>query len=277
MLHIRVKAWFHNPQKKVQGILKKIKNGQASETTIASLAELLDEQPSMVPEVVRMLTDLMRTGDTKTCSLAISALSIETEKNPDLAADSLDAILCCIRKGKKELCEDLLLSSIEILARICQKYPERMSSAVPELFACLENISTTVREKAYFLLALIAVMQPCFFRGRSKELIRVLNGLNMDERIYACRLIKRIADKDPKIVEDTFNVLEDLCLYDPHSTMRSEAAYALETLKARVATNSSISDIEVGPIDEIVLCPPDENDIKDVLEGLKLSYLINKK
>src|SRR5574341_25461 len=150
MLRIRAKAWFHNPQKKIRGILKKIKNGQASETTIASLAELLDEQPPMVPEVVMVLTDLMRTGDTKNCSLAISALSITAEKNLDLAADSIDAILCCIRKGKKESCEDLLLSSIEILARICQKYPERMSSAVPELFACLENISTTVREKAYF-------------------------------------------------------------------------------------------------------------------------------
>ncbi len=225
--------WPRNPRKKARSILKKIESGQASYINIASLAELLDKKPSMVPEVIRTLTSLIEKGDIKACSSAIAALNMAAEKDIEMVADSESVIVGCIRRWEKDLQEDCMLNFLEILLKIYQKYPERMNIAVSELFMCLENASAIVREDAYFLLALLTATHPEFFRGRSKELIRVLNGLNVDERIYACRLIKKLAEKDPIMVADTYDVLEDLRLNHPYGNLRSEAAYAVENLTVR--------------------------------------------
>jgi hypothetical protein len=224
-------VWLRNPKKKIQDILIKIGKGRVSEDDIASLIELLGRQPSAVPEVIGVLAGILKRENTDAYNAAITALSIIAEKEPELVAGSLDAIMNCIRRGEKEFPEDWILDSLDILIKISQKCPERMGVAVPDLIMCLENISTAIREKSYFLLALLAIMKPEVFRGHSKELVRVLNGLNIDERIYACRLIKKIAERDPKIVEDTYDVLEDLHLNHIDCNLRSEAAYAVEELK----------------------------------------------
>jgi hypothetical protein len=226
-------GWLRNPKKKIQDILIKIGKGRVSEADMASLIELLGKQPSAIPEVIGVLAGILKRENTDAYNAAITALSIIAEKEPELVAGSLDAIMSCIRRGEKEFPEDWILDSLDILIKISQKCPERMGVAVPDLIMCLENISTAIREKSYFLLALLAIVKPEVFRGHSKELVRVLNGLNIDERIYACRLIKKIAERDPKIVEDTHDVLEDLHLNHIDSNLRSEAAYAVEELKVK--------------------------------------------
>jgi hypothetical protein len=224
---------LRNPKKKIQDILIKIGKGRVSEADIASLIELLGKQPSAVPEVIGVLAGILKRENTDAYNAAITALSIIAEKEPELVAGSVDAIMSCIRRGEKEFPEDWILDSLDILIKVSQKCPERIGVAVPDLIMCLENISTAIREKSYFLLALLAIMKPEVFRGHSKELVRVLNGLNIDERIYACRLIKKIAERDPKIVEDTYDVLEDFHLNHIDSNLRSEAAYAVEKLKVK--------------------------------------------
>lgn len=269
---------------------------------MASLMELLGKQPSAVPEVIEVLADILKRENTDAYNAAITGLSIIAEKEPELVAGSLDAIMGCIRRGEKEFPDDWILDSLDILIKISQKCPERMGIAVPDLIMCLENISTAVREKSYFLLALLAIMRPEVFRGHSKELVRVLNGLNIDERIYACRLIKKIAERDPKIVEDTYDVLEDMHLNHIDSNLRSEAAYAVEKLKvkekiikkSRIKANkisaekrdkiragyltkdeSGASDIPFSELANLIV--PNEKDMKDILKGLGLNHLISKK
>jgi hypothetical protein len=226
-------VWLRNPKKEIQSILIKIGKGRVNEADIASLMELLSKQPSAVPEVIGVLAGILRRENTNAYSSAIMALNMVADEEPELVADSLDAIMSCIRRGEKEFPEDWILGSLDILIKISQKSPERMSTAVSDLLMCLENINAAIREKSYFLLALLAIMKPGIFRGHSKELVRVLNGLNIDERIYACRLIKKIAERDPEIVEDTYDVLEDLRLNNLDSNLRSEAAYAVEKLKVK--------------------------------------------
>lgn len=293
-------VWLRNPRKKIQDILIKIGKGRVNEADIASLIELLGKQPSAVPEVIGVLAGILKSENTNAYNAAITALSIIAEKEPELVAGSLDAIMNCIRRGEKEFPEDWILDSLDILIKISQKCPERMGVAVPDLIMCLENISAAIREKSYFLLALLAIMKPEIFRGHSKELVRVLNGLNIDERIYACRLIKKIAERDPKIVEDTYDVLEDLRLNHLDSNLRSEAAYAVEKLKvkdntfglvkANKASSKKRKKIKAGyltkdesgaseiPLSELAnLIVPNEKDVKDILKGLGLNHLISKK
>lgn len=140
-----------------------------------------------------MLTSLTQKGDINVCSSIISSLNRLAEKDSGLAADSIDAIVSCMQRAKQGFHEDQILNALEILSKIYQEYPECMGIVVPELLGCLENISTKVRNRAYLVLDSLAATRSEFFLGRSKELIRVLNSLNVDARIFACSLIKNVS------------------------------------------------------------------------------------
>jgi hypothetical protein len=298
-------TWLSSPKKNIQSILIKFGKGRVNEADISSLMELLSEQPSAVPEVIGVLTDNLKSENTKAYSSAITVLNMVAEKEPDQVAGSMDAIMGCIRRGEKEFHEDWFLGSLDILLKISQKNPERMGIAVSDLLVCLENISAAVRENSYFLLAFLAFIQPGVFRGHSKELIRVLKGLNIDERIYACRLIKKIAESDPKIVESTYDVLEDLRLNHLDSNLRSEAAYAVEKLKveeniikqnlsglvkankvqsktrekikASYLTKDIFEASDTPSSEPANFMVPNEEDIKDILKRLGLNHLTMEK
>ncbi len=299
-------VWFRHPNEKtqIQYILIKIGKGRVSEKDIASLMELLDRQPSAIPEVIGVLTGILKKENVNACSSAIMALNMVAEKDFDLVSGCLDDIMGCIWRREKEYSEDWILGSLDILIKIYEKYPERIGFVVSDLIMYLENISASAREKSYYLLALLAILQPGVFSGHSKELIRVLNGLNIDERIYACRLIKKIAESDPKIVESTYDVLEDLRLNHLDSNLRSEAAFAVEKLhvKENIFRQNSSRSVKVKkvssenrikieasyltkdrtwasglPFSELAnLTVPNENELKDLLEGLGLNHLIRK-
>ncbi len=283
-----------DPQKKAQSILKNIEDGKANEANLDYLTELLDIQPSIAPEIMQTLNHILQKGDVKACSSAILALDKIIENNPGLEDYSLKAIVDCMQKRKEDLHEDSILKILEILLRITQKYPERMGAAVPELLIYLKNGSIKVREKVYFLLALLAITHHEFFIGRSNDLIRVLNGLNLDERIKACRLIMKIAMKDRRIVADTYEVLEDLRLNHPDSILRAEAAFAIDKLKGTavkkpsgIVSVKSVQKPQVGSLityeeedsfsDFANLVAPNEKDLKEALDSMGLNHLVDKK
>jgi hypothetical protein len=100
-------------------------------------------------------------------------------------------------------------------------------------------------------------------------------------------------------MEDTYAVLEDLRLNHPDSKLRSEAGYAVETLKVKekvveqkprgIAVEIAKPEIDKAIIKDefevsdkslsefVNLITPNETDLKDVLEGLGLEHLIKKK
>ncbi len=286
-----------DPQKKAQSILKNIEDGKANEANLDYLTEILDIRPSTAPEIMQTLNHILQKGDVKACSSAILALDKIIENNPGLKDYSLKAIVGCMQNRKKDLDEDSILKILEILLRITQKYPERMGATVPELLIYLKNGNIKVREKVYFLLALLAITHEEFFIGRSKDLIQVLNGLNLDERIKACRLIMKIAMKNRRIVADTYEVLEDLRLNHPDSILRAEAAFAIDKLKEPARKNpsgtGSVKPVQkpvVGSVityeeedpdksfsDFVNLVAPNEKDLKEALDAMGLNHLVDKK
>ncbi len=282
-----------DPQKKVLSILKNIEDGKASDANMDSLTELLDIHPSIAPGVMQTLNVILQKSDEKALSSAIQAIDKITENNPGLEDYSLKVIVDCLQKRKEDLHEENILKILEILIKITQNYSERMGATVPELLVCLKNASIKVREKAYFLLALLAITHHEFFTGRSKDIIRVLNGLNLDERIKACRLIRKIATKDRTIMADTYDILEDLRLNHPDSNLRAEAGFAIDKLKEPAGkmpsgmvkpvqvADSVITDEAETPDSSLSeftdLIAPNEEDLKDALEAMGLKYLVTNK
>lgn len=231
-----------NSQKKIQNIIKKIENGNASESNIASLCELLENHQNMIPESIRKLNKIMIKGNIKESHLAICALNKLSENYIGLEYYSIYALINCIMERKNDIHEYGILKILEILLKITQKYPERLRIAVPELLNCLENMNPLSRTISYFMLSILAVTHPEFFNGHSKEIIRVLNGLYVDERIYACKLIKQLAQKDQTIITDTYDILEDLWHNSLDCNLRSEAGFAVDALKEAAGKHSSHVD-----------------------------------
>ena len=288
--------FFNNFQKKVQIILKKIEQANANESDIASLCKLLDSHPDITPEVIGTLNNILLKGSIKAYNLVILAFNKMAQNYIGLEYYSVDVIVSCMHERKNDVHENNILNVLEILSKITQKYPQRMGIAVPELLICLENTDTKSRELSYFILSILAAAHHEFFKGRSKEIIRVLNGLNVDERIYAIRLTKKLAQQDQAIVADTFDLLEDMRLNHPDSNLRSEAGFAMDTLKEAVKkkphrTNTrSVKKMQKPDISHLIkgrgeisdnhfsglseLRSPDKKDLADILEGMNLKHLI---
>lgn len=289
--------WSQDPQKEFQSIFKKIENGRISDANVDSLLHLLEKQPSMMPEAIKTFTRLAQNGDIKVCSSVISTLKMVAEKDLGIPADSVIVILSCMRNGKQNFNEELMINSLDILHKIYQGYPDRVIIAVPELLSCLESMSPKIRNKAYSTLDSLVAARTEFFLGRSKELIRVLNSLNVDARICGCILIKNISAKNPAFVMDTFAVVEDLSLNHPDPRLRSEAGFAVEKLKGKDKTANKVTDAatveivkpvkDITPVIDVIphensiyegvdLIIPEDTDLKAMLETMGLKHLIKK-
>jgi len=287
--------FYNNFQKKVRNIIKKIENGNAGESDIVSLCELLENHQNMIPESIGLLNNILIKGNIKSSHLAICALNKMSENYIGIAYYSVDIFVSCMKERKNDLHFYSMLEILEILSKITQKYPERMKIAVPELLLCLENADAKSRDISYFILSILAAVHNEFFKGHSKEIIRVLNGLYVDERKYACRLIKQLAQKDQTIVTDTYDLIEDLRLNNPDCNLRSEAGFAMDKLKKAAGKNSSHRDRPVKtmrkPKSSILvkekleisenyfsglkeLRSPNKKDLIDILEGMNLRHMI---
>ncbi|MCX9082987.1 MAG: hypothetical protein OIN83_12415 [Candidatus Methanoperedens sp.] len=283
--------FYNNFQRKVRNIIKKIENGSAGESNISSLCELLEDHTDMMQESLGALNIILVKGNVKAYNCAISALNNIAEKYIGFEHYSVDVIVNCMQERKNDLREDSLLKLLEILSKLTQKSPERMKIAVPEMFICLENTNPKSRETAHFILSIIAATHHEFFEGHSRDIKRVLNGLYVDERIYACRLLKQLAQNDQTIVNDMHDLLEDLMLNHPDCNLRLEAGFAMDRLKEGIRNKSSevdrppklikpgtlVEDKNVIPEDFSglsELIAPNKKDMIDILEGMNLKHLI---
>jgi DNA integrity scanning protein DisA with diadenylate cyclase activity len=221
---------FSNPKKKAQSIINNIEKGTASESNIIDLRKILNKEPSLVTEISGPLISILKKFDKTSLKSVIFALNVVADTDPGLISDYVDVIASCLQK---DLHTGEILNALEIILKIYKKYPEKMNIAVPGLFVCLRNIDATVRENAYFILESIAMLHPEFFKGRTKELNLALGGLNLDERIYSCKLIQKIANQDPKVVEDSYEILSYLESNHPSRELRIEAAAAIDKLNIK--------------------------------------------
>lgn len=286
--------FFSNFQEKVKNILKKIENGNANDSNIADLCEMLDDHPNVVPETVVTLHTILQIGNMKAYNQAILAFNKMAENYIGVENYSVDIIINSMIARKKDIRENGILNILGTLSKVTQKYPERMKIAVSELLLCLENSNPQCREISFFVLSIIAATHHEFFKGHSKELIRVMNGLNKDERIYSVRLTKKLSEYEKEIAADTYDLIEDMRLNHPDSILRSEAGFAMDVIKetlnekpradkypasrtekqdhCRTREKVDLSENLFSGLSELMA--PDKEDLADLLEGMNLQHLI---
>ncbi len=276
---------FIKEQGKLQKILKKIESGKAGEADIVRFLEIINGYPDSINEIMERLCTLMLKSDLQVCESAISVLDKMAQNYAGLEDFPVNVIIDCLQKRKNELPANSMLKLVEILSKVMQTNPDHLRTAVPALLLCLENGSAKVRELSYFILALLATTHHEFFRGCGKSIIRVLNGLNVDERIYACRLTEKLAEKDSEIVAETMDVLEDMRLNHIESRVRRAAGFAMD--KLRKPEQQRVEYIEPVMQEPVFEKPDydnvpeifrpgllDKGDMKEMLEGMGLGHMI---
>ena len=203
----RLSMLFGSPEKKVIKIIEKIENGQGSHKLVISLNEKLNEHPNLNEEISYRLIDIIRTHNTETLSYALDVLFTIAEREPDILTNSADVIIESIQ------------------------YPELMQTAIPVLLEKLNSQNSSLRLASYYLLDMVAAKHPEFFSNYSPEIIKCLQSSNIDELIYAIKLISEIARMCPDIINESFSMLNDLSLKHPDDMVRQEAYDAIRKFK----------------------------------------------
>ncbi|TRZ86848.1 MAG: hypothetical protein D4R88_10195 [Methanosarcinales archaeon] len=244
-------TFLQNKQKQFEKIILEIGKGNLSESDESSLMQILRDQSSMIPDAIKSLSYIMSKVDQKPYIAACQVLNSIADEYPDTVSDSLEMIIELLKYREKELNENEWLPTLELLTKIYHGYPEKIKIAVPGLLTALGNSNPDIRGEAYFLLINIATNNPDYFKDRSKELIRVLSGINIDERINGCKIIGKIAEKNPEIVEKTYDLVEDLFLNHPDNNLRKEAGFTADKLRPKGAAKQPDINVSVAEQEDI--------------------------
>lgn len=244
-------TFLQNKQKQFEKIIKEIKKGNIRESDESSLMQILRDQPLMIPDAIKSLSYIMSKVDQKPYIAACQVLNLIAEEHPDIVSDSLEMIIELLKYREKELNENEWLPTLELLIKIYHGYPEKIKIAVPGLLTALGNSNPDIRAEAFFLLILIATNNPDYFKDHSKELIRVLSGINIDERINGCKIIGKIAERNPEIVEKTYDLVEDLFLNHPDNNLRKEAGFTADKLRPKGSAKQPDINVSVAEQEDI--------------------------
>lgn len=235
-----------NPKKKAHSIINKIEQGKSTESDIKNLGGILDKEPSLVPEITESLVSILKKFDATSIKPVLSGLTIVADKDIKTTSGYINEFANCL---KQNIPPDEILKINGIISKIFYASNENMKPAVSGLLVCLRNMNLSVREDAYLLLSSIAISHPEFYEGHTKELGRSLNGLNLDERINSCKLITKIADKYPEIVENTYDTLSEIKTEHPSHELRIEAANAMYKLKTKDNVKQPVGKTVTGQED----------------------------
>lgn len=222
---------FGSSKKTINSSIKKIRKGHGSPKHVDSLTNALHEHPELLEDAAFQLIGILQNDKTKSFGLTLDALLNIAEMDPDLLANSVDVLINLIQTPDDILDINGTLKAMDILSILAANNPELMASAVHPLLKSLNSSNSHIRSASYYILDIIAKPHPEFFSNYTLDLIRSLHGLNIDERVYAARLIGEVASASPDIVHESYEVLNDLAYKHPDTKVRQEAYDVLKKIK----------------------------------------------
>ncbi|MCD4842034.1 MAG: hypothetical protein K8R08_08570 [Methanosarcinales archaeon] len=238
---------FGSPKKNVANSIKKIGKGRGSQKVVRSLNKTLSEHPELMEDAVYQLVGIIQTDKVENFTYVIEVMLNIAEVEPDLLANSSDAIIRILEFPEDSLDINYILKTIDILGMIASRYPELMQPSVKIFLQKLDNPNSQIRSASFYILDLIAKPYPEYFLNYTLDLIRSLHGLHIDERLYATRLIGDIALISPDLIDESRGVLSDLAYKHPDTTVRQEAYDVLK--KFEVEDKVTTEEPEEEPLE----------------------------
>ncbi len=222
---------FDSPKKHVANSIKKIRKGHGSQKVVRSLNKTLVEHPELMEDAVYQLMGIIQTDMVENFTYVIDVLLNIAEVEPDLLANSSDVIIRILEFPEDSLDINYILKTMDVLGIIASRYPELMRPSVKILLQKLNNSNSQIRSASFYILDLIAKPYPEYFSNCTLDLIRSLHGLHIEERLYATRLIGDVARISPNVIDESYDVLNDLAYKHPDTMVRQEAYDVLKKYK----------------------------------------------
>ncbi len=222
---------FGSPKKHVANSIKKIRKGHGSQKVVRSLNKTLVEHPELMEDAVYQLMGIIQTDMVENFTYVIDVLLNIAEVEPDLLANSSDVIIRILEFPEENLDINYILKTMDVLGIIASRYPELMRPSVKILLQKLNNSNSQIRSASFYILDLIAKPYPEYFSNCTLDLIRSLHGLHIEERLYATRLIGDVARISPNVIDESYDVLNDLAYKHPDTMVRQEAYDVLKKYK----------------------------------------------
>ena len=238
---------FGSPKKHVANSIKKIRKGHGSQKVVRSLNKTLTAHPELMEDAVCQLVGIIQTDKVENFIYAIEVMLNIAEVEPDLLANSSDAIIRILELPEDSLDINYMLKTMDILGMIASHYPELMQPSVKIFLQKLDNSNTHIRSASFYILDLIAKPYPEYFSNYTLDLIRSLHGLHIDERLYATRLIGDVVRISPNLINESRDVLSDLAYKHPDTTVRHEAHDVLK--KFEVEDKVTTKEPEEEPLE----------------------------
>ncbi|MCL7415931.1 MAG: hypothetical protein M8349_07750 [ANME-2 cluster archaeon] len=234
---------FGSPKKNVDHNIKKIEKGHGDKKTVDSLKKALNDHPELIEDIAIQLIGIIQTDKKETFSYCLEVLLDIAEIEPELLANSADAIIKIIQMSEEDgLDNNSILTALDILSILASGYPQLMEPVVSVLLRKMKNPNSQIRSATYYILDIISKSYPEFYSDHTLDLIRSLHGLNIDERVYAVRLIGEIARYSPKVIDESYDVLSALANKHPDTKVRQEALDVLTKFKMEEKTPELIID-----------------------------------
>jgi len=238
---------FGSPKKHVANSIKKIRKGHGSQKVVRSLNKTLAKHPELMEDAVYQLVGIIQTDKVENFIYAIEVMLNIAEVEPDLLANSSDAIIRILEFPEDSLDINYMLKTMDILGMIASRHPELMQPSVKIFLHKLNNSNTHIRSASFYILDLIAKPHPEYFSNYTLDLIRSLHGLHIDERLYATRLIGDVGSISPNLIDESRDVLSDLAYKHPDTTVRQEAHDVLK--KFEVEDKVTTEEPEEEPLE----------------------------
>lgn len=235
-----------DPRKKAQKIIVRLKKGQGSPDAVNSLLRSMSGDKDLTWEIVQDIKAALTDIPPENSLYLLQAVRIITEAAPNLTIDAVPSILRCLDEtGDKQQERDISLEAIITLFYLSKENPEVIKPAIPTLLEYMDNHFDKIRVSSFCTLKSISESIPEAYTDYTAELLRALQGLNNDTRIYTAEIIGDIADTNPEVVEEAYKSLDRL-LKHPNSQIRSEAGRVIKKL---IMAERHTKPMEIGLAD----------------------------
>lgn len=221
------------PRKKADILVDKIASGKCDEVAIRELKVAVAEiaEPEELQRVSWAVLDIaMNSTNLTAAGYALKSLLLFMPMAEDIE-NALDNRVLTLVEDKSAVSNKILIEGIAGYARERVAGDiDRSAIFIPAMLLFLEEASGTTASISYEVLMKAAGYRPEFFESYAALLTRELGSINNSTRVYAARIITKLARTHPEYMADAEKTLLHISTFYPDAEVKSAAAEAYQTI-----------------------------------------------
>ncbi|CAJ37674.1 zinc ribbon domain-containing protein [Methanocella arvoryzae] len=220
-------------RKKTDVLVDKIASGKCDDMAIselkAAVAEISD--PEELQRVSWAVLDIaMNSANLTAAGYALKALLLFMPMKEDIE-NALDNRVLMLVEDKAAVSNKVLIEAMAgyIRERVSGNI-DRSLSFIPAMLLFLEEANGGAAAISYEVLMKAAHHHPEYFESYAPLLTRELGSINNSTRIYAAKLITKLATTHPEYMAEAEKTLLHISTFHPDAEVKSAAAEAYQTI-----------------------------------------------